>query len=130
MALISVTRTRLRSLRYLSAFLEYAERSYSQAKQAPGNIHATTRSQTETIYWTLSAWDDEASMQTYMMAGTHREAMTKLAEWCDEASVVHWHQDSSELPSWDVAEQWMSKHGRFGPLKSPSEAHLQKQFSI
>jgi hypothetical protein len=69
-------------------------------------------------------------MQTYMMAGAHREAMSKLAEWRDEASVVHWNQDSSELPSWDIAEQWMTEQGRFGPLKYPSEAHLQKQFSI
>lgn len=42
MAVISVTRLRLRSLHYLPAFLEYAERTHSQAKQAPGNIHATT----------------------------------------------------------------------------------------
>ena len=48
-------------------------------------------------------------MQTYMMAGDHREAMTKLVEWADEASTVHWHQDSSELPTWEIAEQWMTK---------------------
>jgi len=38
-------------------------------------------------------------MQTYMMAGDHREAMTKLVEWADEASAVHWHQDNPELPT-------------------------------
>lgn len=130
MAIISVTRLRLRSPHYLPAFQEYAERTYSQAKLAPGNIHAITRSQTETIYWTLSAWDDEASMQSYMMANAHREAMPKIVTWCDEASVVHWNQDSSELPSWDIAEQWMTEHGRFGPLKYPSETHLQNRFSL
>jgi hypothetical protein len=130
MALISVTRARLRSLRYLPAFLEYADHSHSQAERAPGNIHTTTRSQTRTIFWTLTAWDDEPSMRAYMLAGAHREAMPKLVEWCDEAAVVHWNQDSPELPSWDVAEQWMTEYGKFTPLKYPSEAHRQKRFSL
>lgn len=30
--------------------------------------------------WTLTAWDNEASMKTYMMADAHREAMPKLVE--------------------------------------------------
>lgn len=130
MAVISVTRLRLRSLDYLPDFIEYADLAYNQAKQAPGNIHTITRSQTETAYWTLTAWDNEASMKTYMMADAHREAMPKLVEWSDEASFVHWNQDSSELPSWDIAEQRMTEHGKFGPLKYPSEAHLQNQFSV
>lgn len=48
-----------------------------------------TRSQTETAYWTLTAWDNEASMQIYMMADAHREAMPKLVERSDEASFVN-----------------------------------------
>jgi len=65
-----------------------------------------------------------------MMEGVHREAMTKLVEWCDETSFVHWNQDSPELPSWEVAERWMTEHGKFPPLKYPSEAHRQERFSI
>nr|MDZ8003349.1 hypothetical protein [Nostoc sp. DedSLP05]MDZ8100863.1 hypothetical protein [Nostoc sp. DedSLP01] len=30
-------------------------------------------------------------MQIYMMANAHREAMPKLVEWSDKASVVHWN---------------------------------------
>lgn len=130
MAVISVTRLRLRSLDYLPNFIEYADLAYNQAKQDPGNIHTITRSQTETAYWTLTAWDNEASMKTYMMADAHHEAMPKLVEWSDEASFVHSNQDSSELPSWDIAEQRMTEHGKFGLLKYPSEAHLQNQFSV
>lgn len=130
MAIISATRLRLRSLRYLPAFLEYAVLRESQAKLAPSNIHTTTRAQTKTVFWTLTAWDNESSMRAYMLAGTHREAMPKLVEWCDEASVVHWNQNSPELPSWEVAEQWMTEYGNFGPLKYPSEAHRQQRFSL
>lgn len=32
----------------------------------------------ETAYWTLTGWDNEASMQTYTMVDAHREAMPKL----------------------------------------------------
>jgi hypothetical protein len=55
MTVISVTQLRLRSPYYQPAFLEYAERTYDQAKQAPGNIHTTTRAQTEMITYDLLA---------------------------------------------------------------------------
>ncbi|WP_250126686.1 hypothetical protein [Chroococcidiopsis sp. CCMEE 29] len=69
-------------------------------------------------------------MQTYMMADAHREAMPKLVEWSAEASFVHWNQDSSELPSWEIAEQRMAEQGKFVSLKYSSKAHLRNQFSI
>ena len=130
MAVISVTQLQLRSPYYLLTFLEYANRAYDQSKQASGNIQTVVRSQTETAYWTLTAWDNEASMQIYMMADAHREAMPKLVEWSDEASFVNWNQDSSELPIWDIAEQRMAERGKFVSLKCPSKAHLRNQFSI
>jgi len=95
-------------------------RSRDQSNIASGNIQTVTRSQTETAYWTLTG-DNEASMQIYMMADAHREAMPKLVEWSDEASFVHWNQDSSELPSWDIAEQWMAEQGKFVSLKYSSK---------
>jgi hypothetical protein len=69
-------------------------------------------------------------MQIYMMADAHREAMPKLVERSDEASFVNWNQDSSELPNWDIAEQWMAEQGKFVSLKYSSKAHLRNQFSI
>lgn len=77
---MAVTWSRLQSPYYLPDFLEYADRAYNQSKQAFGNIQTVTRSQTETAYWTLTAWDNEASMQTYMITDAHREAMPKLVE--------------------------------------------------
>jgi len=54
----------LRLQTLLSPNFFYADRAYDQSKQASGNIQTVTRSQTETAYWTLTAWDNEASMQT------------------------------------------------------------------
>ena len=129
MTLISVTRLRVRSIRYLIPFLWDAMQSLSQVKRAPGNLGAIVRWQKNNVFWTLTAWKDETSMRAYMSSGTHRQTMPKLKTWCDEASVVHWQQDSPELPDWQTAEQMMISRGRFTPLDHPSVAHREKQFS-
>src|SRR5687768_6400982 len=38
--------------------------------------------------------------------------MSKRFNWCDEASVVHWNQETVELPSWSEAHRRMVKDGR------------------
>jgi hypothetical protein len=58
-----------------------------------------------------------------MLAGPHREAMPKLAQWCDEAAVAHWSQDSEMLPSWDAAVLHLTEHGRLSRVRYPSAAH-------
>ena len=58
-----------------------------------------------------------------MMAMPHRSAMVKLAEWCDEASVVHWRQESAELPAWSEAHRRMVAEGRASRVRYPSAAH-------
>lgn len=128
MTLISVTRLRVRSIRFLPVFLWYTFKSNQQAKQAQGNLASTLRAQGNTVFWTLTVWDNEASMRSYMRSGSHREAMPKLQNWCDEASVVHWHAESATLPSWEEAETAMVTRGRFTPLTHPSIAHQNHQF--
>ena len=41
-------------------------------------------------------------MKTFRGNSPHREAMQKLAGWCDEASFAHWEQDSTAWPSWST----------------------------
>lgn len=122
MAFVSVTRLRLRSPLYLPAFFWYAIQSSAQAKRASGNLRTATRRQARNVFWTLTVWESEAAMRVYMTSGAHREAMPKLAQWCDEASVTHWHQDNIELPTWAEAEQHMAQTGRLTRLPHPSPA--------
>jgi len=120
---ISVTRLRVRSLWFLPGFLSYAARSNNQAEHAPGNLGVELLRDARNTYWTCTGWQDEAAMRAFMMASPHREAMGKLANWCSEASVVHWTQESAELPDWGEAYHRMATQGRRSKVRHPSEAH-------
>lgn len=128
MTLISVTRLRVRSIRFLPMFLWYSFKSNQQAKQAQGNLASTVRAQGKNVFWTMTVWEDEASMRSFMRSGSHREVMPKIQNWCDEGSVVHWQAEITTLPTWEEAETVMFTRGRFTPLTHPSIAHQNHQF--
>jgi len=49
--------------------------------------------------------------------------MHKLADWCDEAAVVHWSQDDATLPDWHDAHRRLLAEGRRVRVRWPSAAH-------
>ncbi len=61
-------------------------------------------------------------MNAYRNAGAHRRAMPKLLNWCNEAAVVHWTQESSEIPSWQEAHHCMKEYGKLSKVYHPSIA--------
>src|SRR6266436_3674106 len=70
----------------------------------------------------------QAAMKRFMPCGAHGKAMRKLAEWCDEAAVVHWTQESAEPPTWPEAYQRLHKDGRRSKVNHPSAGHLAYEF--
>jgi hypothetical protein len=127
MAFVSVTRLRLRSVRYLIPFTIYALLSSRQARRSKGNLGLKLLRDANQTFWTLTAWQDEEAMRSFMMSGSHRRAMPKLLDWCDEASVAHWKQETSELPSWDQAHRKIVEHGRPSKVKQPSSDHIARR---
>lgn len=125
MPLVSVTRLRLRAPRYLLPFLRHAILSTRQAQQANGNLTTQTRRTKGNAFWTMTLWENEATMRRYMSSGAHRQAMPKLVEWCDEASTVHWWQETTKLPTWPEAEHQMVTQGRIHTVQHPSAAQSQ-----
>ena len=121
--LVSVTRLRLRSARYLLPFIVYSLRSMSQAKRSPGNIAADARRDKHGGYWTRSVWRDAESMRAFMTSGPHKQAMPRLLDWCDEAALVHWEQESDGLPGWQEAHTRLVAEGRRSKVRYPSPAH-------
>src|SRR6185295_19698836 len=94
MVFISVTRLRVRSARFLFPFLWAVFFIRRQLVRAEGNRGFQLRNESQMTFWTLSAWADEAAMKAFMLSGPHRKSMPKLMEWCDEASVGHWLQET------------------------------------
>jgi len=119
---VSVTRLKLRSLRYLLPFIVYSLRSARQAKRSVGHIASDVLRDAHGAFWTRSVWQDERSMRTFMMAGAHRQAMPKLLDWCNEAALVHWEQGSAELPAWDEGHRRLIAEGRRSKVRHPTPA--------
>lgn len=121
MAVISVTRLRVRSWRFLPDFLLNTLRATRQARAAPGNLGVEVFRETGMTFWTKSAWRDAAAMRGFMASGAHNKVMPHLQRWCSEASVLRWEQETARLPFWEDAGRRMQRDGRLVAVKRPSE---------
>ena len=98
MPFISLTRLRIRSIRFLPFFFIHTTRSMRQVRRAPGFLAGALLPDKHLTFWTMTAWDSEESMRQFMISGAHKAAMTHLIHWCDEASVTHWTHPSLHSP--------------------------------
>jgi hypothetical protein len=128
MPLVSITRLRVRSLRYLPTFLLGSLRSAREAKHAPGNVAVSILSDSHLAFWTRTLWTDERSMRAFMFLPAHRAVMPKLLQWCDEAAVTHWLQETFEPPSWPEVHRRLQQEGRTSRVDHPSAA--QQRFEV
>lgn len=128
MPFVSITRLRVRKWRFLPAFLVGAIRSALQAKSAAGAIRVAALADARRAFWTCTVWDDEKSMRAFLNSGSHGQVMPRLLDWCDEAAVAHWEQESSEAPSWRETHKRMRCAGRRSRVRFPSAA--QEGFEI
>jgi heme-degrading monooxygenase HmoA len=124
MAFVSLTRLRIRSVRFMPMFAFHALRSTSQVKTSPGCRAVALLPGRSRTFWTMTAWDERESMRRYMISGAHASAMPHLMHWCDEASVAHWEQEDSTLPPWEEADRRMRQTGRASKVNHPSADHV------
>lgn len=128
MPFISITRLRVRSWRYLPMFAFYAFESAREASRAQGNLTTALLRDRRNTYWTGTVWTSDAAMKDFMLSGSHRQAMPKLLEWCDEAAIVHWTQETPELPPWQEACVRLQLEGRKSKVNHPSPTHIAHKF--
>ena len=128
MTFVSITRLRVRSWRFVPGFFVYALRSARQAARAEGNLATRLLRDQRNTFWTVTGWASEPAMKKFMLAGTHRKAMRKLPQWCDEAALAHWTQESEEMPSWEEAWRRIESEGRPSRVNHPSSAHTAHRF--
>ena len=70
-----------------------------QVKRAKGFVIGGLLPDSERTFWTMTVWENRAAMLAFMTSGAHKQAMPKLLDWCDEASVAGWEQEDSALPA-------------------------------
>jgi Domain of unknown function (DUF3291) len=128
MVLISATRLRVRSLFYLPQFSWATLLSARQLTHAAGFLGGRLLIDRYRNFWTLTAWEDETAMRRFRNDGVHRKVMPKLLQWCDEATLVHWHQETPTLPDWQEAHQRMISEGKLSKVNHPSPNHATKDF--
>ncbi len=127
MPLISVTRLKLRSARFLPGFFWKSHCASRQIVKAGGFLSGKLLADASRTFWTITAWKDRTSMRAFRNSGDHGRAMPKLAHWCSEATSVNWEQQGEELPDWATAHQRMQTDGRFIPVNHASEDHAQRR---
>ena len=127
--LASVTRLRVRSLRYLPAFLWQTFRSQRQVVSAPGFSSGRLLVDAKRTFWTLTVWQDERAMKAFRGSGPHAKVMPRLVEWCDEASYAHWTPSGHSIPSWQEAYEHLIAEGRLSRVAHPSSSHDARQFA-
>jgi heme-degrading monooxygenase HmoA len=127
MPLISVTRLRVRSFLFLPQFLWDTIKSVRQVERSNGFLGGRLLVNAGYVFWTMTAWQDESAMKAYRTGGAHRKAMPQLLDWCDEAAVVHWIQQSAEIPMWPEAHQHMLEKGKLSKVIHPSPVQASQQ---
>jgi hypothetical protein len=125
---VSVTRLRIRSVRFLPSFFIAIFRTGRQVESASGFMGGELIIDRKLTFWTMTGWTDETAMIGYRNSGIHRLAMPRLLNWCDEATSVHWTMDATALPGWDEAYTKMKSDGFVTKVHHPSQAHLSRDF--
>jgi len=112
MPIVSVTRVRLRSVRFLPLFFIHAHRILAQLRRAEGHLAGAVQREGDLAYWTATVWRDEIAMQAFVASGAHLRAMPRMHDWCSEAGTVRWVQDCPYLPDWAEAARRLQDEGR------------------
>ena len=125
MAFNSITRLRLRKLSSVPGFVRDTARIFKQASESAGFLGGAALVEGRLVAWTRTAWESEAAMKAFRDSGVHREAMPKLLDLCDEASVAHWEGEVET--DWSVIHTRLSRDLRLSKVRHPTQAHSQKR---
>lgn len=123
MAFISVTRLRLRSIRFLPTFALHTWHSARQARRSHGYLGGYFSKSGGLTFWTVTSWANPEAMWAYRNSGAHMKAMPRLIDWCNEAAVAHWEQPGIECPAPLEAARQMASQGKLSKVRHPTTAH-------
>ncbi len=128
MPVIVVTRLRLRDPAAFEEFFASAVAVVEQAKSTEGNLGADVLADANNVYWTRTAWQGRGSMEAFVPREPHLSTMSRIDDWCDEATFVDWEQDTDDLPDWQTSFSRLVTDGQVSSLTDPSEANATRAF--
>jgi len=128
MPFVSVTRLRVKSILYLFSFFKANEASIKELKASKGFLNGKELIDKKLTFWTITLWEDEASMKGFRSSLSHRNAMQHLPDWCNEASYHHWIQAENEMPNWDFVSEKLFTQGKLSKVRNPSKEQTLNQF--
>jgi len=99
-----------------------------QARSSDGNLRTLTIKDRGLTFWTITVWRDQAAMRAFRNIGSHKAAMPKLSKWCDEATYVHWEQESDAAPDLKDAYARLVSEGVVSRVRYPSNNHATLAF--
>ncbi len=127
--LASVTRLRVRSVKYIPAFVWKTFLSQRQVVRAPGFLGGSLLIDAHRTFWTLTVWESERAMKAFRGSAPHAQVMPRLVEWCDEASYAHWTPTDASVPTWPAAYEHLLGVGHLSRVAHPSRDHDARQFA-
>ena len=128
MAVIVVTRLRLKDAALLDEFFTDAVAALEQAQKSEGNLGVDALADAGNAWWSVSSWRARGPMQAFVNSEPHRSITGRLDRYCDEATFVDWEQDSPDLPDWRTSWRHLTADGQVAGLTHPSAAHQTRDF--
>ena len=127
-AVIVVTRLRLRDPALLDEFFTDAVAAIEQAQKSEGNLGTDALADANNAWWSVGSWHDRRLMRAFVDNQPHQSIMDRLDHYCDEATFVDWEQDSSDLPDWQTSHRHLVADGQAAELTHPSDANQTRAF--
>lgn len=128
MPFVSVTRLRVKSIFYLIPFMRANEASVKELKVSTGLLKGKGLIDKKLTFWTITLWEDEASMKGFRGSSSHRNAIQNLPKWCNEASYHHWIQEENEIPNWNTISEKLFSEGKLSKVRNSSTFQIANQF--
>jgi Domain of unknown function (DUF3291) len=108
-AFVMGSRFELRSRWRSPVFLLLAMRVWRQARRSRGLLGVSLRAHPVSgVFWTLSAWTDEASLREFARTDPHRTIMKRARPWTKSSTFRFWTVPAGELapaPLWADAQR-------------------------
>jgi len=127
-AVIVVTRLRLRDPALLDEFFTDAVAAIEQAQKSEGNLGADALADANNAWWSVSSWQDRRLMRAFVDTRPHRSITDRLDHYWNEATFADWEQDSPDLPDWQTSYRHVVADGKVAELTHPSDANQTRAF--